>query len=585
MSGMPGFNPLLYPLRPGLPEPTIFLAFNVLLAVVTTAFLAFLICRSRPRPWVPSVVVAVLLNVLFQWPTVIFVDSISAGLRDRWWFIAAIHLTPMLLSVWYAVSRRFVSTPDLAAVEGGFNVRGREVALSLLCVAAAVAVYLLTIPLRCTALYAIFVDPQMTLLAREFSIKLQGTSLGTLAFGAAANTLVPASFALCAAFAWRGLREWKLVRVLFISVALVLMIAAVMLPGAKGNLVYTAAISMVAFWSWSRGFTKFLAVLVPGLVLYASLLLFELAKDAQLDAGGYDFVGCVRHEGNCLEASKLVHSLYHRKLSLNLDRHQVDNFAHELGKLCDASEAFANPPLAPAAASLGRSDPPVLAERSVGKPAVMPGQADGGQAGTPFPHPSSALPTVTPAALSAERKGAFPLALDYGKSIVNRALVVPLQVATWHFLYMENFQGPGLKVLPFARRLFGESVDMPATVYSIYGSVYSGGDRTYGSTAPTSFIFSYPAYWGMVGLLVVLALLIGVDLVYRKLVSFAHSSIVPVATGIMVAMALNFLVSDFWIVMISHGGAVGIGLLALFALARRVRPLRQAPTQTPGVDN
>src|SRR5690606_4849610 len=123
--------------------------------------------------------------------------------------------------------------------------------------------------------------------------------------------------------------------------------------------------------------------------------------------------------------------------------------------------------------------------------------------------------------------------------------------------------------LPFARRLFGESLNMPALVYQKYGTIYSKGDKTSTSTAPTSFLLYYPSYLGWFGLFAALSALVVWDFIYSFFALRLDDRLFPVAAGIAAITSMNFMSSDFLTVLISHGGAVGLLFVIVFVLLGR----------------
>jgi hypothetical protein len=153
-----------------------------------------------------------------------------------------------------------------------------------------------------------------------------------------------------------------------------------------------------------------------------------------------------------------------------------------------------------------------------------------------------------------------------------RIFVVPFQVSAWHFMYAETEGVDGLKTLPFARRILGDSLNMPQIVYQKYGSIYSEGDKTSTSSAPTSFIWTYSAYLGWMGFGLALACILILDLFLISLAKFAGAALTPILIGLVMIMSIIFLVSDFVTVLLSHRGLAGIMMLTIYALLFRWRP-------------
>jgi hypothetical protein len=131
-----------------------------------------------------------------------------------------------------------------------------------------------------------------------------------------------------------------------------------------------------------------------------------------------------------------------------------------------------------------------------------------------------------------------------------------------------NQLGPKIpgQVIPLFGNVFGSPVNIPQRVYEKYGVVYSAGDRTSTSTAPTTFIFSYPAFVGLSGLLFAIAIIVILDAISLRIHSISPAVVGYAANGFFAVVSFSLLVSDFFTVMFSHGAIPGIALL--FILTR-----------------
>lgn len=513
-----------------VPEFTLFLAVNLGAAVLTLVLLAVVVRRDVHRLLRPALLLAAMTHLLYQWPLVLFSNPIERSIADPWWLATAMHLGVLGLIAWAWASRRLDVTqsrqpaPMLTWVETG---------LPILMAVGLAAVYLARVPVKCTALYSLVADPHMTLLAREFSIKLVGSSMATYAFGALANAVAPVVVAIALLMLWRGLRQRKLLQVLVWPLVGFAAITLVLLSGTKGLLVPTMLMLVITSFIWNdRWITRIGASAAAIIFLAGSVVVFDLAKERGVEAGSnYDFASCSVELGVCKQSLALMQSLSLRDMSLGLPKSLVRRLDERLVCAC-------NPSLGVDQCSRVE---PVIFQR-----ARKPMNAE---------------------AVEAQVKRGFTVL----EAVFNRAFVIPLQVAGWHFMYAETEANPGLAAMPFARRLLGFSANAAELVYQKYGVIYSDGDKTSTSTAPTGFMLAYPVYLGWRGILLAVSLVILFDIATTGVLRRLRPSLLPIAAGLMASICLNFMVSDFVTVLISHGALVGLLLLAAYAMAPRLQ--------------
>ena len=159
----------------------------------------------------------------------------------------------------------------------------------------------------------------------------------------------------------------------------------------------------------------------------------------------------------------------------------------------------------------------------------------------------------------------------YARSIVYRACVTPIQVASWHYQYVSDYGSPGVYALPFALKIFGSSINMPNKVHLIYGSIYSGGDVTSTGTAPTSFIMAYPAYLGFAGVILALMALLVFDAIASLTIGGLSDSLRWAGIGLVTVGCINFMLSDFGTTLLSHGTAFALLLMIALAIVEKTR--------------
>jgi len=364
-------------------------------------------------------------------------------------------------------------------------------------------------------------DPQVTLLAREVSIKFAGSFLATASYGAFANTVAPVIIAVSMAMAYGGARRMNLFQVIGFTALIMLTVFACLISGTKGLMLPSLVVILVSSSLWNRSLLKkSMAAAASLLVLFTALMVFEVIRDRRSgDAGAYPFGYCSAALGACDQSVQLIRSLYEREFSLGLFNERIAALRDELFFACSGQ---------------GRLD----------------------QSTKTYSYPA-------------------PLQRSLVEGVIYRAFVIPAQVAAWHYLYVEEYGTPGFSALPFARRLTGSSVNMPELVYQKYGSAFSEGDRTSTSTSPTGFLLAYPAYLGFLGLAAALMAVMVTDVILALLLNRLPNAVYPIGVGLTGVMAFNFTLSDFVTVMLSHGGSMAIALMAFFTVFKNRDSLKR----------
>ncbi len=391
--------------------------------------------------------------------------------------------------------------------------------------------YLSNVSWNCTGLYALLFDPWLTLLAREFSVKLMGTSFSTYSLGAYANAAAPIFILLSVWLIGKSVVSLRIVGMLVGALGGFLAIMMVLVSGTKGLLIPTMLMLMSGAYFWCGTWpSRIVTVVLSVTFIVFSLFVFEYMKERSSIVGDkYDFAACSVRAGTCTKSLELLESMGARNYSLGLHEKYIEPINSRLQRLCSQ-------------------------EGSIG------------------PRPSETLPQVLQLEL-AQAPGAKIVSQPAGNTSVtlligavfNRIFVIPFQVSIWHFMYAESESVDGKKTLPFARRLFGESLNMPELVYHKYGVIYARGDRTSTSTAPTSFFLTYPAYLGWLGFFLAIFCVICMDVFLSRLAVFIEASLAPILVGTILIMSMNFMTSDFVTVLISHGGAAGVVMLIVYS--------------------
>jgi len=501
------------------PALSVFFLFNMICAllVAVTCLVRFL--KSDYVFARLSFCFAAFICVFYQVPLVLFSSQVEVSLQRPWPYALIVNLGALLLVLWGITTRRLDVNPGEASYPG----RPLKVYFfTLLLGIALLATYLSGVPWDCTGLFALIYDPWLTLLAREFGIKLIGSSLSTYSLGAYANAVVPILVLLSVWLIRDSLLRRRVVSGVVGLLGGIFAITSVLVSGTKGLLMPSMLMLVAGCYFWCRTWPSRVVTIAFAVIFVVSTVVsFELLKERSSVVGGaYDFAACSVEAGTCEKSRELLESMTARDYSLGLPGIFVKPQQARLDCLCNGGDDASCPSAALSSASTD----------------------------------------------SWKRVDTHERSLTFISAVFNRMLVIPFQVSVWNVMYAETEQVDGLKTLPFARRLLGESLNMPELVYQKYGSVYSGGDKTSTSTAPTSFFIAYPAYLGVGGFLLALALVIALDLFLANFARFVGPSLAPILVGCIMIMSMNFMTSDFITVLISHGGAAGILVLMIHAL-------------------
>ncbi|VVT29530.1 hypothetical protein [Hoeflea sp. EC-HK425] len=515
----------------GIPEFDLFSSLSFGCALVASLILLYIFLAKFNSILRVSFFTAALSNIFFQWPMFLISDVLQESLENPYW-----HFFVVQISVFVLLSYGILTTSNFTRAfhPEKISFRRGHLFFSIFLGALLVFLYLRKVPFDCTALYAVLFDPQVTLLAREVSIKFAGSFIATSSFGAFTNALAPVVIALSVAMIWHALRTRNILQLVLFPLVILAAVFVCMLSGAKGLLLPSIIVILVASILWNRSFIrKGIAAAASMLLLFGSLVVFEVVRDrGWSEAGAYPFGQCTAQLGACDQGKELILSLYKRDASLGLYKDRIQALEKELKIACEKPKEGA------------------------------PNQS-------PWSYDDLDIAPKTERAVD-------EAARSYLEGVIYRALVIPTQVAAWHFLYVEEMGSPGFAAMPFARRLTGSSVNMPELVYQKYGSVFAHGDKTSTSTSPTSFLLAYPAYLGVVGLVLSLLAVIITDIIVSVLLLRVPNALYPIGVGLAAVISFNFILSDFVTVMLSHGGAVAIALMAFFAVTRDGHVLRNA---------
>lgn len=536
-----------------LPDSSFYFWVNFVFAVSTLVFALHLFIKNKGILYRPAFIISVFLLIFYQLPLVVFSGKVENYLASYWLYSAYINIGSLILLIWSKVCGvvEVKNIDDDALLD--LNKIYIPVALSSL---VAVVVYLQEIPFDCTAFYALIFDPRLTSLAREFSGKLISSNLSSMAFGAYANSFAPIFFLVSALISMQLIRRSSFFSSLVFILIGCVSLLGVLLTGTKGLLLPTAIMLMVGSYYFLLTFRARLIFFgFSALFFLSTLVLFELVKERASVVGTYDFATCSVKMGACHKSTELINSLAARNYSLGLPRFLVEPIKERLEAVCKASENVTpheglsndqgtTPPLDSIAKVTNLDE---LQATKIEQESLL----------------ISSTSIEVQGAANGSAQLVFSRAVTFLQAIFHRTFVIPFQVSIWHFMYAETEIPDGKKTLPFAKRLFGESLNTPELVYQKYGAIYSGGDRTSTSTSPTSFFIAYPAYLGFFGFMLAIVCVFVFDLLISAMTRMADSLLIPFLVGLVVIISMNLMISDFVTVFVSHGGFFGLLLIAI----------------------
>lgn len=510
---------------------------NGLIAILCLVFVLYSIFRHPGRITRPSFIIAALMMIFYQYPLFHFLPTFQERMIHIEWFLVTIHSVVILNFAWVywtpKLNNYTVFKEPSAAQSRLFT--SFELTTSLGLFTLLLGAYLYKVPLTCTALYSIFFDPSIGLLIREISVKLVGTTYATYALSILTTTVSPIVAFLSAHMLHLSIQKKSFLRAPIWLLMLFFAVTATLITGAKGSLIPTFMILSVAgFLSAYVWYKRVAIVICSNVLLIAILMLLSMQRSAMNfpEKHDYQFGHCVRTLGICNKVPPLLNSLKARDFSLGLTRSRIAALEKETNTYCSIAGSSTIHHQTPAIDSYTPSETYILAEheKATGKDRIM--------------------------------------------GLLGRAFLTPLIVAQWHFLYVEEYGSPGIQGLSIASKFSSSAINMPAKVCEVYEFLRSGGDKTSTCTAPTSYLFTYPAYMGLMGLALAMIASILFDILGAWIIKQSPPPVSYLAVGVVVIAGINFMTADFTTVMLSHGAGPALAILVLFC-AQRLRTERK----------
>ena len=506
---------------------------NGILLLAVISFIIFSIFKDKAYFARPGFILLGALHVFYQWPAFLLSTQIEYTFINALKFIFYVQAPVLALMIWLYFSRNINHQIQIDNKSNSYsNISILNFSLILSVIAILLGVYFYEVPFECSGSYALLYDPSSLLLAREFSAKLIPQTYSSYAYGLIANTLSPVIAGFSVLGVINNIKNAQYVRAFIWFAPFIVAVLTVLVSGIKGMLVPTIIMLMVISWfSFRNIVARSISIIACIGALGIILVLYDVYSKNTLTSKRYDIVECAVELNACDKTNKLLTSMYQREEGgLGLNRDKIVELSDELRNKCDYE--------------LGSLEDSV---NNGQKQYSVTGK--GTDKGTDYLNSSYVQ--------------------RHGWSIINRAILVPFQVMSWHYLYVENNSSPGFAAIPFTRLFTGQYVNVTELVYQEYGSLYSSGDKTITSTAPTSFIYYYPAYTGLIGLSLAILIIILFDYIGTLMISKVPAKVLSISIGLLTIIVYNFLLSDAVTVFFSHGGGGAVLLLLIWIVIGR----------------
>lgn len=493
---------------------------NFLASIVCIGLVVYSALYRPVRLARPSFVISILAILLYQIPLVIFSPLFIKYLPNALWFATSINFAVITNILWVFATPQLNIRSLEHGVEDSFrnDSQGFTLWFPIVLFIISLILYFRKIPLDCTALYALFVDQDLTLLVREITGKLMGRTYAPHILNMITGSIGPIVAFLAASRIYIGFKDKKWLQILLWLCLLIIVTVVPLLGGAKGALIpmgVAMAITgslVVRGWKW-----RIIVVSLIAVIMMAMITVVKVAQESNVGKGNYQFGSCIVELGVCDRTEVLLQSLKLPKSYYGMSRERIDQIENEMLHDCK------------------------LPPQEKQNPAQL--QQD-----------TSEIAKEPEKTLITHIKGLF-----------YRIVANPLQMASWHYLYVAEYGEPGFYGLSMAKLFVNDYISIPAKVCEIYYS----GDKTSACTAPTGYLFTYPAYLGIAGLFLALFVTIIFDIAGALVIKYSTDNFASLAIGLITVAGINFMVADFTTVIISHGAGSALWLLTILCLYRK----------------
>jgi hypothetical protein len=508
-------NPLLHQMFVDFAPARIFyLQIIFILFVIVSVF--YSVKKSKRVVFQPAFWVVLGWTFIYSLPSVVFAGNILRGLESPFYFFFVLFFPPAVLSVWLNIlSRRLVGRLDPISPSGNADFLPLVILGIVAC--SIVFYWLYRVPFECTAGWSLIFDPERMLLAREIAGKLVVEPGTSRLIGAFVNVIAPLLIFVYLnkiySLAQRG-GQYSITGAAFLSLVVVASYAAILITGTKGSLIPTLGTCLVGFLLMPAGWgRKLIAVALVLVFFLGSIAYLQAVTTTERTGPRYQAGACVARFNVCSQGARLIESASARGTRGILGSPDgLQPIIQDFKNFCGVE---------------------IKNTKSESSQSVIVESHGGGW-----------------------------------DALVTRAFKVPLQVASWYYLWVLNNGEIGLNSVPIISRING-SENIAKDVYKNYGTIYSGGDLTSTSTAPTSFLIAYPILMGPFGFFVSILFLLVFDGFFAFALRWAPGVYLYAFSGLSAAVSYHFLNADFFTVLGSHGG-LALSVI-VFLVAMRFR--------------
>ena len=507
---------------------------NLLAAVMTSVALLHIYIYNRHWFMRPSLMVAGLMNLFFQWPLAVYAGYYAEWLPHPFDLALVVHL-PVLAALLAAALFPDRALRDTWARlnpgtgDGGLPVRVWAVILGGLGVLVVLfaGVYFAYVPWRCTGLHAMLYEFTNVAIYREISLKMLSHALPRYAYSLLSSALLPVFYMFSALLVAGAIKNGqKSIAALAVFLCM-LCLPLLMLVGAKGIAVMVLLqTSLLFFWRAQLHATpaRLAAIIVlpmlPAFLFMASLALVSQKQGVPLTLDQAYRACNVALDSQIIKTPQLIEN---------------ERIAKEVSL-----------PKKPATAKIDDDSSDISSVSS--KPYE--------DANARHPIKPQAVQDVDTGHLS----DAKVIYLNV-MAVMFRVFATPLMAGSWHIHYTQ-FQGvTGLLGLnAYAHLVAVPYIDIPNRVGLIYGPVYYGHEVINTISVSTGFVFTNYDYLGISSVILSVIMLLLQDLVilvYR----FVSRDILAAFLAVVSMAILRMLQTDVTVVWVSHGYLISMLLI------------------------
>lgn len=521
-----------------LPTVSAYTVLGMTLAAIT-CWIAVLSFRQNRNVWMRSAFqFGAMVAIIFQWPLVFFFDILKTELERPWLFATAIHGFTLVCFLWVFLTPQFTSKIE---IDKGQSRRTSgtamyvQLSVSLLVFYILASLYLRHVGFECTGLYAFLFDSELTLVARDLSVKFVKDPLASYAIALNIGAVGPIALVAVGVFFTQMIKTRNLLGAAAAFVVSLGILFVTMVNSAKGNVLPALVVGTIVLLIRCEGWKKRLLSIFALFVLSLSIMLgLEIGKEISLptersaskkSASLYPLGACLVRVNACQEGARLIRFFERSSGYVGVPSSRVPYLRRDVEMHC---------------------------------PLEFIGEVEDDSW---WPEGEYADSRVV-----REARPSFDRIVLYAGSIARRILIVPIQIASWHFQYADEFGSPGLRYLPVVSNFFGGRIgDMPSRVHDAYLTIYSNSSTIPSGTSPTSFLVSAPAYLGYWGFVLAVVLLLIFDISSASLLRYLRGDMQAVAIAILAVAHMNLLLTEFWTAMVSHGAIAGLCLLGIIS--------------------